>query len=383
MQLDFHYYATYCAAFLSGYNHEESIRIAYCAQFVDNCSRRYLARIKGPRSAASTQTQIELADAPADPIGLQDIVRIWAPFHFLPYDLYAPVKGVRSYKNKYRLICRPNGALVKDTVELAKGRSLEAAGVAMHVLADTWAHSYFAGVPSLVINNTNDYFYEILPGGDRKVNFRSSVSKPDDPEKGDYTGSLFQPNENSIMNLGHGRAGHFPDYSYARYKYMPAWADYDEIVKDNPSDYMHAFRQMVYAMKYLRGEHDTFTLSTYDTETVSEHEEELMSIITKRQTLASSDWKAFGEKLSGREIPDFDVNAFADEYMAAAKDDKDETVFGRFILAVLAQKSMVVGKIFSSGNLLAGFSVDYSKKGFRGIQDFAALIEARMEEMKK
>lgn len=383
MQLDFHYYATYCAAFLSGYNHEESIRIAYCAQFVDNCSRRYLARIKGPRSAASTQTQIELADAPADPIGLQDIVRIWAPFHFLPYDLYAPVKGVRSYKNKYRLICRPNGALVKDTVELAKGRSLEAAGVAMHVLADTWAHSYFAGVPSLVINNTNDYFYEILPGGDRKVNFRSSVSKPDDPEKGDYTGSLFQPNENSIMNLGHGRAGHFPDYSYARYKYMPAWADYDEIVKDNPSDYMHAFRQMVYAMKYLRGEHDTFTLSTYDTETVSEHEEELMSIITKRQTLASNDWKAFGEKLSGREIPDFDVNAFADEYMAAAKDDKDETVFGRFILAVLAQKSMVVGKIFSSGNLLAGFSVDYSKKGFRGIQDFAALIEARMEEMKK
>ena len=383
MQLDFHYYATYCAAFLSGYSHEESIRIAYCAQFVDNCSRRYLARIKGPRSAASTQTQIELADAPANLIGLQDIVRIWAPFHFLPYDLYAPVKGVRSYKNKYRLICRPNGALVKDTVELAKGRSLEAAGVAMHVLADTWAHSYFAGVPSLVINNTNDYFYEILPGGDRKVNFRSSVSKPDDPEKGDYTGSLFQPNENSIMNLGHGRAGHFPDYSYARYKYMPAWADYDEIVKDNPSDYMHAFRQMVYAMKYLRGEHDTFTLSTYDTETVSEHEEELMSIITKRQTLASNDWKAFGEKLSGREIPDFDVNAFADEYMAAAKDDKDETVFGRFILAVLAQKSMVVGKIFSSGNLLAGFSVDYSKKGFRGIQDFAALIEARMEEMKK
>ena len=24
-----------------------------------------------------------------------------------------------------------------------------------------------------------------------------------------------------------------------RYKYFPAWGDYEEIVKDNPSDYYH------------------------------------------------------------------------------------------------------------------------------------------------
>ena len=38
MQLDFHYYATYCAAFLAGYPTEESEEIAYFAQFVDCCS---------------------------------------------------------------------------------------------------------------------------------------------------------------------------------------------------------------------------------------------------------------------------------------------------------------------------------------------------------
>ena len=25
------------------------------------------------------------------------------------------------------------------------------------------------------------------------------------------------------MNLGHGRAGHLPDYSFAHYRYQPAW----------------------------------------------------------------------------------------------------------------------------------------------------------------
>ena len=43
----------------------------------------------------------------------------------------------------------------------------------------------------------------------------------------------------------------------------------------------------------------------------------------------------------------------------------------------MAQKSMVTNKIFKSGNLLAGFSVDFDKKGFRGIRDFVKLVEAQ------
>ena len=69
-------------------------------------------------------------EARTDLIGLQDITRIWASFHFLPYDLYAPVKRAsRAYRNKYRLICQPNGALVRDTVELAKKRGTQAIGI--------------------------------------------------------------------------------------------------------------------------------------------------------------------------------------------------------------------------------------------------------------
>ncbi len=379
MQKDFHYYATYCAAYLAGYSHEESLAICYSAQFVDWCSRTLLSTLKAPRAAATTQLQLEMMDARMDRVGLQDITRIWASFHFLPRDLNAQRKGcAKTYLDKYRLICGPNGDLAVDTVNLAKNSSLQAVGVAMHVIADTWAHQHFAGTPSLVINNTNHHFFELLPDGtERRIAFRHSASAPDDPEQGLYTSSIHQNNENTIMNLGHGRAGHLPDYSFIRYKYLPAWGDYEEIVKDNPSDYRHAFGQLICAMQYLRGARETFEKEAYATDAFAPYSDEIDAILTKRQLEAGSctDWKAFGEKLSGQEIPDFDIAAYQDEYRAAEKDAKDETFLGRFFLAALAQKSMVTNKIYKSGNRLAGFSVDYEEKGFRGIGDYRKLVE--------
>ena len=387
MQEDFHYYATYCAAYLAGYTHEESLAICYSDQFVDLCSRTLLESLKAPRSAATTQLQLELMDARTDAVGLQDITRIWASFHFLPRDLHAErPKCSRRYLNKYRLICGPNGDLLVDTVKLAKDKGLQATGLAMHVLADTWAHTNFAGTPSLVINNTNSCFYELIPDGDgyseRPVAFRHKAAAPDDLENSAYTSSIFQFSENSIMNLGHGRAGHMPDYSFIRYRYLPAWGDYRKIVKDNPSDYEHAFRQMVYAMRYLRGAEDDFEKETYDEERVAPYAEEIREILTKRRLDACEDWKAFGEKLSGCEIVDFDLTRYQQEYLDARPEEKNDTFIGKFILAALAQKSMVTNKIFRSGNLCAGFSVDFGAKGFRGIRDYRMLV-GKSEEVQK
>ena len=380
--MDFHYYATYCAAFLAGYTHAESVRICTAAQLVDLCSRTLLQKLDAPQAAATTQLSMEMADARTDLLGLQDITRIWASFHFLPYDLYAQKKRCsRRYLNKYRLICRPNGALVVDTVELAKGAGPEAVGLAMHVLADTWAHSNFAGTPSLVINNTNYYFYEQLEDGSwRELRFRHSASAPDDLENGIYTTSLYQANENSVMNLGHGRAGHLPDYSFMRFKYLPAWGDYEEIVKDNPNDYLHAFCQMVEAMKYLRGEREDFAVERYDWDAVAPYEKEFRGIILPRRLNACEAWKAFGESLSGCAIPDFSLEALEREYLDA--EEKNETALGRFIHAALAQKSMVTNRIFKSGNMLAGFSVELDRKGFRGIRDFRMLLGEAKENGK-
>lgn len=363
MQGDFHYYATYCAAYLAGYTHKESLDICYGAQFVDLCSKTLLSTLNAPQQAATTMLQLEMMDARIDIVGLQDITRIWSSFHFLPKDLYAPSPGekryTKRYMNKYRLICGPDGDLVKKTVELAKGKSLPGIGIAMHVVADTWAHANFAGTPSLVINNTTDDFYELAEDNgneiQRKITFRHNPSAADDLEKNIYTNSLFQRNENSVMNLGHGRAGHLPDYSFMRYMYLPAWYDYKVLVKDNPSDYMKAFRQLVYAMRYIRGDIGEFETNIYDTEMTDPYIDRIDGIIRKRQTIASDDWKAFGEDLSREEIPSFDIERYRDEYIQASYDEKDDTYIGKFIKGAIAHKGMVSHEIFKSKNMLAGF----------------------------
>lgn len=365
--MDFHYYATYCAAFISGYTHQESLDIAYSAQFVDDCSRTLLAKIKGPLNAATTQLQLEMMDARTDPIGLQDITRIWSAFHFLPKDLYAQKTDCcKNYLDKYRLICGPNGDLLVKTVELTKGKPLQAVGTAMHVLADTWAHTYFAGTPSLVINNTNYVFYELFPDGEgyteKQIKFVHETSAPDDLENSIYTNSLYQRNENTIMNLGHGRAGHLPDYSFVRYRYLPAWGNYEEIIKDNPGDYLKAFTQMIHAMRYIRGEHDAFSKDTYDLDAVETLLPRIKGIIEKRQLIASDDWKAFGEELSGQPVTDFARDAYFNEYTESRKAEKENTFLGKFIHAALAHKGMVIDEIFKSGNMLAGYSKE--KKTF-------------------
>ena len=87
--------------------------------------------------------------------------------------------------------------------------------------------------------------------------------------------------------------------------------------------------------------------------------------------------------LSGKEIPAFDTEPFTESYRKADKADKDDTVLGKFIIAALAQKSMVTNRIWKTGNLLAGYSVDYRQKGFRGIRDFRKLIEISLMSEKK
>ena len=218
-----------------------------------------------------------------------------------------------------------------------------------------------------------------VPEGDDfrevQIKFNHDPRGVDDPEKSVYTSSLYQGDENSIMNLGHGRAGHFPDYGYARYKYLPAWGGYKEILKDNPSDYYHAFCQMSFALRCLKtGE--AFETGVYDFDAVKPWEDDIRSLLGKRQTDASADWKALAEKLSGCEVEDFDMDKYQNEYTSADEESRDSTFLGRFIIAALAQKSMVTNRIFTSGNPIAGASVDFETSGFSGISDFRKLVEA-------
>ena len=75
---------------------------------------------------------------------------------------------------------------------------------------------------------------------------------------------------------------------------------------------------------------------------------------------------AFIEKLVDINFEELEnMDDHQQEYLQAGKKNQDNTFLGQFILAALSQKSMVTNKIFISKNLLAGFSVDYEKMGFR------------------
>lgn len=381
MQIDFHYYATYCAAIVAGYDHEESLAVCTAAQYVDCCTKTALRKMKAPLSAATTQSQLEMAELRPGILTLQDITRIWASFHFLPGDLQAKKPHcARRYLNKYRMICQPNSELMLETLRQAQRIGTpQAAGIAMHILADSWAHRYFAGTPSFVINNVTSEIYELLPEENgvvsRKINFRHRVSGADDPEAGVYTSTILQFSEQSVMNLGHGRVGHLPDYSFIRYRYLPAWGEYEEVVKDNPREYLCAFAQMVYALRWLRGREDELRMDTYAWESIEPLRPAIERILSRRQLLAAEDWKALAKTLSGQDVPDFSAEAYEKAYLAAPEEEKDRTAPGRFIYAALAQKSMVTKRIFDTGSLLAGLSVDYFRFGFKGQKDFLKLIE--------
>ena len=132
---------------------------------------------------------------------------------------------------------------------------------------------------------------------------------------------------------------------------------------------------MIYAMKYLRGEHESFETKQYDTAAVAPYEEEIEQIIRKRHLDASEDWKAFGEKLSGQTIEPFDLEKYQSEYTDAAPEQKDGTYLGQFLIAALAQKSMVTNQIFQTGSRLAGYSINYRKKGLKGVKAYHKLLE--------
>jgi len=376
MQEDFHYYATYCAAYLAGFSPEEAVEIGFAAAYVDFCTATMLKRLKAPISAATTQMNMEIADARTDIIGLMDITRIWASFHFLPYDLYAEKAHCsKRYLHRYRLICDSNGDLVVDTVMLAKGRSLPAMGLAMHVLADTWAHKYFAGTTSTVINSPT-HFIDL--NRNTKIEFHHSSSKADNLKDGVYNNAFYTMSETSIFSLGHGRAGHIPDYGYMRYSFMPSWADYKIFVKDNPSDYYSAFCQMLYAL-IIYHDGGTFEKNRYAEDVAEPYRNDIMNIINTQALMVNDEWREFATRLSGTDPGFFDVLRYNDEYINASEDKKDDTFLGKFILAALAQKSMVTAKIYQSGNPLAGYSIDYNSKGLKGIKDFWKLIDLQKE----
>ncbi len=158
MQIDGHHTLTYVVARLAGMPHQDSEKLAYCAQYVDEATNSQPVRF----SNGAMFNRISSAHKMLDYRNGNELANhlAWIPFHFLPGNNGEKTDTIPDGKFIQRLVCRPDSHVSRDMLRaVAKYRNepfgIHMFGIAMHVYADTFAHQGFAGV-SHEINAVKD-----------------------------------------------------------------------------------------------------------------------------------------------------------------------------------------------------------------------------------
>lgn len=354
MNQDFHYNATYLAAILAGYSAAESQIIAHAAQFVDDCIPPRMPNHPAFPQVPTCDSMDKLTKDAADlyPYTADDVKRarqIWSYFHFLPgnFEFKVPYQGVSedssilegkwtfagAAQDSFRLMCLPESELSKlmidDLKKNAPGspNALHMIGLRMHVLADTWAHTYFSGSPDWCVNDVKQSkgITEHNGGNWHAVNAVESLGDvffPDNPSLY-YYGMIMVPSARytSPIYLGHGQLGHIPDYGYMRYQYHPVWkvqakgdAQWQE--KDNQLHFLQAFRQMVSAMKAVRTNVE-FPQNADSTVLNANVEADIKNALSVRKIDQSGEWNKLIVKYAGSEPPAYNEKQWFDEFASS------------------------------------------------------------------
>lgn len=268
MNLDFHYYATYAAARIAGYEAEDARTICYAAQFVDEvcgnengvgqlihndlienykiCTVQTAGNL---RNAVLTNTLTDWRITNWSEKKLRCIRQTWLSFHFLPgnyvflddrkfpreiytKEVLEETRNKNRFKSNFELMCIPNSdlmvAMILDTKAFHQNDPVMI-GLRMHVLADTWSHAYYLGAAEYCINDLVNAKYANPKDlhDDRSsfldVNFKGPFTN-DDIRVNKFCrtpkGTIYH---DSTYYIGHARAGHLPDYGCLRLLLRPRW----------------------------------------------------------------------------------------------------------------------------------------------------------------
>lgn len=214
MQIDMHYYGTYCLARTAGLTQEASRIIATSAQFVDDNANESEIDLKDASACLVHATAHHTANIAN--ISPDDQRQVWVPFHFLP--------GNKGSSFTERLICRKDSDIAREMCnhhmkQDEKPYYLELLGVMAHVYADTFAHYGFSGVSSRKNRVDNDSFeFRDLNNNIRKyiIDKKKSFFAKFNPLIQNIKSQLA---ENLSGALGHGAVVTFPDRPYLEWKF--------------------------------------------------------------------------------------------------------------------------------------------------------------------
>ncbi len=372
MNLDFHYYGTYLAACIAGYSRQQAEQIAYAAELTDdNTKQTFLSNADFEQIPTSRETSEIVAEAASFLIayGLEDERRaqeIWGCFHFLPGNLDDRIRyqgktsklGWNFYRDseaKFKQMCLPNGSLVEEMVNhlVSLDPDMEEIGLKMHVLADTWAHAYFAGIPEWALNDVrqSEGLYEWDRGN--WCGIQGEVSSANDP--GTHTYQIVKGSSMryvSPLYLGHGQLGSIPDFGYLRYKYLPVWkeslsGDSRFIEKNNQESFKKAFRQMVAALAAIR-EHKNFQCGCEANALDNKMETMIDQVLSTRKTDQSEEWISAIKDIAGHSPKPYVRKSWSEE----CKNAQNQTLtnYYRFQKAAKQHRNWVLSKVGLIGN---------------------------------
>lgn len=330
MNLDFHYYATYLAAHYAGFTEQEAKTIAYAAQFVDDCIATERPTHAPNRVTCMSVKELKNMDIKTtwNRNDYQNFYEIWQCFHFLPgNEFYSCRYEGKTHNSKwifsesdnelFRNLCLPKSVLVMNMIEDLKNYTqarnfLHMVGIRMHVLADTWSHQYFLGMPRWFSNEVESNTVKV-----KSNNIFSPVSyyswrfwKNDNLEKLEFSNTPTLPSYESISYLGHGRLGTIADYGCLTFQYQPNWkASGDLITRNNVDIFTNAFHQMVYAMECV------IQNKPFDPENIPlNHKEEINSVLKTQMLDQSLAWNNLIKQVCGKALEAYNSKTWRNEY---------------------------------------------------------------------
>lgn len=236
MMSDFHYECIRVLAHRAGFDAAESEILAYASQYTDHATEHKPIQVKNLPLEARPQIVRGLFNPVCTAHEALQYVTQWKSqdaqrkvyisFHFVPPSAY-------STKAPFDFIVQPDSELVRhwvtqaldDCATATEGSAtrlscLIRAGIALHSLADTWAHQGFSG--------------------------RWSPSDNDVQERQVWTNGQWQslPLHASMVldaapDVGHAEVGEMADDGALRFRYRRA-SNRVLVVRDNPTEYLQA-----------------------------------------------------------------------------------------------------------------------------------------------
>jgi len=234
MQIDIHFYGTYCLARTAGIDAETSHTIAMSSQFVNDATSNKSVLMGNRKCIRPVQTSLKKLPRTYQ---ADDAWLIWIPFHFLPGNL--PDDG--SFDE--RMICQKNSITAQKVALFALNNSQQdiwpyLIGITAHVYADTFSHYGFSGF---------SHKHNCIAEDSIKLDkiHQSAIT-----EYLAARASDFKDKYNSDLNqlpVGHSQAATYPDRPYLKWRFEYETKGVANILwRDNTADYMEACECLYY-----------------------------------------------------------------------------------------------------------------------------------------